>query len=207
MASRERERAASSRRPQPPSARAGNAPGQSGASPLLHCRILNGKPPNPGSVLSGNQQHLNCPWQMVENQSLQTSRCAWKSVSAFFPRRGAPAQQGLGLGLFISSEIARVHGGSLEATSDEIETRFTFRMAIKPPALKAERRRLSFAQSFIPSMLLRPARRSFSPLCDDLAIVAAWAGKLCGRRNLRSDTALGLRDFPPTQRKNNGQER
>jgi signal transduction histidine kinase len=38
--------------------------------------------------------------------------------------------QGLGLGLFISSEIAAAHGGTIEVKSDEIETRFTFRMVL-----------------------------------------------------------------------------
>lgn len=37
-------------------------------------------------------------------------------------------QQGLGLGLFIASEIAKAHGGSLEVRSDAAETCFTFRM-------------------------------------------------------------------------------
>jgi len=46
--------------------------------------------------------------------------------------RGAvrPSQQGLGLGLFIASEIARAHGGTLTADSSADETRFTFRMPI-----------------------------------------------------------------------------
>jgi signal transduction histidine kinase len=44
--------------------------------------------------------------------------------------RGAirPAMQGLGLGLFIASEIARAHGGTLTVASSDIETRFIFRM-------------------------------------------------------------------------------
>lgn len=46
--------------------------------------------------------------------------------------RGAvrPSQQGLGLGLFIASEIARAHRGTLSVTSDNQETRFTFRMPL-----------------------------------------------------------------------------
>jgi signal transduction histidine kinase len=38
------------------------------------------------------------------------------------------SQQGLGLGLYIASEIARAHGGTLTAESTPAETRFTFRM-------------------------------------------------------------------------------
>lgn len=37
-------------------------------------------------------------------------------------------QEGLGLGLYIASEIARAHGGTLEVVSTAEETRFTFRM-------------------------------------------------------------------------------
>ena len=40
-----------------------------------------------------------------------------------------PGQEGLGLGLYIASEIARAHDGSLECRSDQQETRLTFRMA------------------------------------------------------------------------------
>jgi signal transduction histidine kinase len=51
--------------------------------------------------------------------------------SLFKPfERGAdrPDQQGLGLGLYIASEIARAHDGTLQVTSTPAETRFTFRM-------------------------------------------------------------------------------
>ncbi|GLS30954.1 GAF domain-containing protein [Mesorhizobium albiziae] len=48
----------------------------------------------------------------------------------FFRGKVRASHQGLGLGLFIAQEIARVHKGTLEAKSDEKRTRFTFRMPL-----------------------------------------------------------------------------
>ncbi len=45
-----------------------------------------------------------------------------------FIRGNAGSKQGLGLGLFIASEIAKAHGGTLVATSGPDETRFVFEM-------------------------------------------------------------------------------
>jgi signal transduction histidine kinase len=51
----------------------------------------------------------------------------------FSRESGDNHQQGLGLGLFIASEIANAHGGTLSVVSDEQETCFTLRI----PAQKA----------------------------------------------------------------------
>ena len=42
-----------------------------------------------------------------------------------------PGQQGLGLGLYISSEIAAAHRGKLEVVSTDEETTFAFRMPLQ----------------------------------------------------------------------------
>jgi signal transduction histidine kinase len=48
-------------------------------------------------------------------------------------KRGGPngRSDGLGLGLYIAAEIARAHGGRLDVSSSEEETRFTFSMQIE----------------------------------------------------------------------------
>lgn len=46
----------------------------------------------------------------------------------FVRKKVQPGQDGLGLGLYIASEIARAHGGKINVTSSEAETRFTLRM-------------------------------------------------------------------------------
>jgi len=46
----------------------------------------------------------------------------------FFRGHARPSQQGLGLGLFIASEIAKAHEGDLDVSSTINETRFTFTM-------------------------------------------------------------------------------
>lgn len=49
----------------------------------------------------------------------------------FYRGKVRPSLQGLGLGLYIAAEIARAHNGTLDVSSTEPETRFTFRMPTK----------------------------------------------------------------------------
>lgn len=49
----------------------------------------------------------------------------------FYRGEHKPDGQGLGLGLYIASEIARAHGGTIEVVSTPESTCFTFRMALR----------------------------------------------------------------------------
>jgi hypothetical protein len=53
---------------------------------------------------------------------------AGRLFQPFFRAPGRSHHQGLGLGLYIASEIARAHGGTLDVASKPRETRFTLRM-------------------------------------------------------------------------------
>ena len=48
----------------------------------------------------------------------------------FFRGEARASRNGLGLGLYIASEIAKAHGGALAATSNDTETRFVFTMPL-----------------------------------------------------------------------------
>jgi len=65
----------------------------------------------------------------VSNAGDMIPPASLEQLFAPFVRASAkPEQQGLGLGLYIASEIARAHGGTLTATSTIEKTCFTFRM-------------------------------------------------------------------------------
>ena len=51
----------------------------------------------------------------------------------FFRGAVRPSRNGLGLGLYIASEIAKAHDGKIDVTSTDEETRFTFTMPKSQP--------------------------------------------------------------------------
>ena len=53
-----------------------------------------------------------------------------KLFEPFFRGKARASKQGLGLGLYIASQIAKAHGGTLAVASTPAETRFTFSMPL-----------------------------------------------------------------------------
>jgi signal transduction histidine kinase len=69
----------------------------------------------------------------ISNPGEQISEAAMARLFLPFSRGEVKAGlEGLGLGLYISSEIARAHGGTLNVSSDEIETCFTLQLPNLP---------------------------------------------------------------------------
>jgi signal transduction histidine kinase len=67
----------------------------------------------------------------VANQGNPIPRAVMERLfEPFFRGAARPNHQGLGLGLYIASQIAQAHGGKLDVTSTPEETRFTFRMPV-----------------------------------------------------------------------------
>jgi signal transduction histidine kinase len=64
----------------------------------------------------------------VTNYGAPISDKAMVNLFKPYTRGERPSQQGLGLGLYIASQIAGAHGGTLKATSNAEETRFVFEM-------------------------------------------------------------------------------
>ena len=98
-------------------------------SNLLGNAVTHGSPDYPILVdasTSGGRLYLS-----VANAGEPISESAREKLFQPFNRgRANPGIQGLGLGLYISSQIAEAHGGDLQVVSDWDETRFTFTMPI-----------------------------------------------------------------------------
>jgi signal transduction histidine kinase len=64
----------------------------------------------------------------VTNYGDPISDKAMENLFKPYTRGDRPSQQGLGLGLYIASQIAHAHGGTLQASSNAAETKFVFKM-------------------------------------------------------------------------------
>jgi hypothetical protein len=101
------------------------------ASNLLANALTHGAPGEPIRLTARN--HAGAFELSVSNQGEPIPPEAMDRLFQPFSRASVrPNQQGLGLGLYIASEIARAHGGGLGVTSDATETRFTFTMPLGP---------------------------------------------------------------------------
>lgn len=96
-------------------------------SNLLGNAITHGDPERPIRVAAktrpGGTFELS-----VTNFGAPISSKAMQHLFKPFSRGDSPSQQGLGLGLFIASEIARAHAGTLTVDSTPEETTFVFTM-------------------------------------------------------------------------------
>jgi signal transduction histidine kinase len=103
------------------------------ASNLLANALTHGAPGEPIRLTARNHQG---DFELaVSNRGEPIPAEAMDRLFQPFSRASVrPNQQGLGLGLYIASEIARAHGGALVVTSDAEETRFTFTMPLGPSA-------------------------------------------------------------------------
>lgn len=96
-------------------------------SNLLGNAVTHGSPEHPIHVkawIADGELNLS-----VSNSGAPIPQQALQKLFQPFHRGEAGSSlQGLGLGLYIASQIAEAHGGRLDVASDETETRFTFRM-------------------------------------------------------------------------------
>lgn len=75
---------------------------------------------------------------VVENHGVPIAPARLATLFHPFSRGGSASREhGLGLGLYIASEIARAHGGTLTASSDDVVTSFMLRMPLEQGAPSA----------------------------------------------------------------------
>lgn len=95
-------------------------------SNLIGNAISHGDPSQPVRVTAATE---NGTFELsVSNAGKEISPDALARLFMPFVRGENASEKGLGLGLYIASEIAKAHGGVLTASSSPTETRFTFRM-------------------------------------------------------------------------------
>lgn len=98
-------------------------------SNLLANALTHGAPDKPVRLHAAIDGQMLDLW--IANAGTPISEAAMERLfQPFFRGEVRASQQGLGLGLYIASEIARAHNGVLTVSSSPDETRFTFRMPL-----------------------------------------------------------------------------
>jgi sigma-B regulation protein RsbU (phosphoserine phosphatase) len=98
------------------------------ASNLLGNALTHGSPDQPIWVEAGSTNEFLEIAVANGGQPIPTAMRE-KLFQPFVRGEGSSTEkQGLGLGLYIASEIAKAHNGSVVVTSDEVETRFRFKI-------------------------------------------------------------------------------
>jgi sigma-B regulation protein RsbU (phosphoserine phosphatase) len=95
-------------------------------SNLLGNALTHGTPDKPVRVsASSNESEVRIA---VANAGEAIPESIRQRLFLPFYRGDAASSKGLGLGLYIASEVAKAHGGRIDVESSSVETRFTFRM-------------------------------------------------------------------------------
>ncbi|MBD8662912.1 MULTISPECIES: GAF domain-containing sensor histidine kinase [Rhizobium/Agrobacterium group] len=101
-------------------------------SNLLGNAITHGSTEHPIRIL-GTVEGDELKLEIANAGTAITGKAIEKLFQPFSRSDAGTHDQGLGLGLYIASQIAKAHGGHIDVTSDDTQTVFTFRMpAIVP---------------------------------------------------------------------------
>jgi phosphoserine phosphatase RsbU/P len=98
-------------------------------SNLIGNALTHGAPDKPVRVGAGTDSGTFELWVANEGECIP-EHAMHKLFEPFFRGDVRDSRQGLGLGLYIASQIAQAHGGRLAVSSTSAETRFTFTMPL-----------------------------------------------------------------------------
>lgn len=101
-------------------------------SNLLANALVHGAPDGPIEVRARSEEDGVFELSVANPGGPIPPRTLERLFQPFSRRADGSPQSGLGLGLYIASEIARAHDGAISVSYDERETRFTFRMPVPP---------------------------------------------------------------------------
>ena len=98
-------------------------------SNLLGNGLTHGKSDEPVTVYAATRDGFFELWVANAGEPIAPSSIE-RLFEPFFRGTVRASRQGLGLGLYIASQIAKAHGGDLTVSSTTDETRFTFTMPL-----------------------------------------------------------------------------